>query len=141
MSTKKFLILLKFSIFLIQKLSWNAIIMNLGQKIKQLRNERNLSLEKLAQNLTIAKSILWKYEKGQTVPSADIIKRIAAFFNVSTDYLLFETTEKDNITRITDRGLLRQFEEVDKMDAEDKDYIMKTIELVINKNKIKKMVS
>ncbi|HOU57349.1 MAG TPA: helix-turn-helix transcriptional regulator [Spirochaetota bacterium] len=115
--------------------------MNLGQKIKQLRNERNLSLEKLAQNLTIAKSILWKYEKGQTVPSADIIKRIAAFFNVSTDYLLFETTEKDNITRITDRGLLRQFEEVDKMDAEDKDYIMKTIELVINKNKIKKMVS
>ena len=126
---------------MIQKLSWNAIIMNLGQKIKQLRNERNLSLEKLAQNLTIAKSILWKYEKGQTVPSADIIKRIAAFFNVSTDYLLFETTEKDNITRITDRGLLRQFEEVDKMDAEDKDYIMKTIELVINKNKIKKMVS
>ncbi|MBW1839657.1 MAG: helix-turn-helix transcriptional regulator, partial [Deltaproteobacteria bacterium] len=62
--------------------------MNLGYKIKQLRNERDLSLEKLAQHLNIAKSILWKYEKDQAIPSAEIIRRIASFFNISTDYLL-----------------------------------------------------
>jgi len=115
--------------------------MNLGPKIKQLRNEKSLSLEQLAQNLDIAKSILWKYEKAQTIPSAEIIKRMAAFFEVSADYLLFDVSEKENITKITDKRLLRQFEEVDKMSDEDKDYVMKTIDLVINKNKIKKMVS
>ncbi len=114
--------------------------MNLGEKIKQLRQEKDLSLEKLAQNIDIAKSILWKYEKNQTSPSSEIIKRIAVFFNVSTDYLLFDTTEKENITAISDKKLLKQFEEVDKMETSDKEYVMKTIDLVINKNKIKKMV-
>jgi transcriptional regulator with XRE-family HTH domain len=115
--------------------------MNLGYKIKQLRNEKNLSLEKLAESLNIAKSILWKYEKDQAMPSAEIIKRIASFFNVSTDYLLFDESEKENITKISDKNLLRQFEEVDRMSEEDKEYIIKTIDLVINKNKIKQMVS
>lgn len=115
--------------------------MNLGHKIKQLRNERNFSLEKLAQHLKVAKSILWKYEKDQATPSAEIIKRIASFFNVSTDYLLFDESEKENITKISDKNLLKKFEEVDTMSNEDKEYVIKTIDLVISKNKIKQMVS
>jgi transcriptional regulator with XRE-family HTH domain len=114
--------------------------MNLGTRIKQLRNERDLSIEKLAQELKVAKSILWKYEKSQAVPSAEIVKRIATFFGVSSDYLLFEISEKENITKITDKNLLRQFEEVDRMSASDKDYVIKTIDLVINKNKIKEII-
>ena len=50
--------------------------MNLGYKIKKLRNERDLSLEKSAKHLSVAKSILWKYEKNQAIPSAEIIKRM-----------------------------------------------------------------
>ncbi len=115
--------------------------MNLGHKIKQLRNEKDLSLEKLAHHLSIAKSILWKYEKDQTIPSAKIIKRIASFFNVSTDYLLFDESEKENITKISDKNLLKKFEEVDSMSEDDREYVIKTIDLVINKNKIKQMVS
>jgi transcriptional regulator with XRE-family HTH domain len=114
---------------------------NLGQKIKQLRNERDLSLERLAQNINVAKSMLWKYEKDQATPSADIIKRIAAFFGVSTDYLLFDNTEKENISKITDKQLLRQFEEVDKMETEKRELIKRLISMAINEDKIKKMVS
>ena len=141
MSTKKFLKISYFTTILIQNLKENTIFMNLGHKIKQLRNERNLSLEKLAFSLNVAKSILWKYEKDQAVPSAEIIKRIASFFDVSTDYLIFDDGEKENLTKIVDKDLLKKFEQVDSMNTEDKEYVMKTIDLVISKNKIKEMVS
>jgi len=115
--------------------------MNLGYKIKQLRNERDLSLEKLAQHLNIAKSILWKYEKDQAIPSAEIIRRIASFFNISTDYLLFDESEKENITKISDKRLLRQFEEIDTMDDKIKEHVRFFLELTINANKIKQMTA
>lgn len=115
--------------------------MTLGEKIKSVRKEKGWSQEKLGQMINIAKSVVWKYEKDEAVPSAEVIKRVAQAFSVSTDYLLFDKTEKENITKINDKKLLLQFEEVDKMSPEDREYIMKTIDLVINKNKIKKMVS
>ncbi|MBN2435905.1 MAG: helix-turn-helix transcriptional regulator [Spirochaetes bacterium] len=51
--------------------------MNSGDKTNRLRTERKLSLEKLAEQLNTAKSILWKYEKNQTIPSAETIKKMA----------------------------------------------------------------
>lgn len=113
--------------------------MNLGEKINRLRNEKKLSLEKLAEQLEIAKSILWKYEKNQTVPSAETIKKMATFFNVSADYLLFDISEKENITKITDKRLLKQFEEIDRMSESEKSHIQYFLDLAINNNKIKQM--
>ncbi|MCP4131256.1 MAG: helix-turn-helix transcriptional regulator [bacterium] len=115
--------------------------MSLGSKLKQLRKDNDLSQEKLAEKLDTVKSHVGRYENDKTIPSADMVKRIALAFSVSADYLLFDESEKENITKISDKRLLKQFEEVDKMDEDDKDYIMKTIDLVINKNKIKQMVT
>ena len=116
-----------------------GIIMNFGDKINQLRNEKKLSLEKLAEHLDIAKSILWKYEKNQTVPSAETLKKIAAFFGVSADYLLFDISEKENITKITDKKLLKQFEEIDKMSEDERMHVKYFLDLAISNNKIKQM--
>lgn len=115
--------------------------MNFGDKINQLRNEKKLSLDKLAADIDVARSILWKYEKGQAVPSAEVLKRIASFFGVSADYLLFDITEKENITKITDKNLLKQFEEIDKMPEDKRLLIKRFLDMVINEDKIKKMVS
>ena len=115
--------------------------MNLGDKIKQLRKEHNLSQEQLAQKVDSVKSLIWKYEKNQASPSADMIKRIAMIFNVSSDYLLFDESEKENISRISDKGLLRQLEEIDTMDEKIKEHVKFFLELTINANKIKKMTA
>jgi ribosome-binding protein aMBF1 (putative translation factor) len=62
---------------IVKKITNCGNVINLGDKINRLRTERKLSLEKLAEQLNIAKSILWKYEKNQIVPSAETIKKMA----------------------------------------------------------------
>lgn len=57
-------------------------------RIKQLREKRGLIQEILAAKLGITQQMLSKYEKDVTLVKVDILKKIAVYFNVTTDYLL-----------------------------------------------------
>ena len=61
--------------------------MNIGSKIRQLRNDTNMTQQQLADKLKISRSTLACYEtEKRQVPNALVID-IAKFFDVSTDYL------------------------------------------------------
>ena len=57
-------------------------------RIKQLREKRGLIQEILAAELGITQQMLSKYERDVTFIKVDILKKIAVYFNVITDYLL-----------------------------------------------------
>lgn len=57
-------------------------------RIKQLREKRGLIQEILAAELGITQQMLSKYERDVTLIKVDILKKIAVYFNVTTDYLL-----------------------------------------------------
>lgn len=57
-------------------------------RIKQLREKRGLLQEILAAELGITQQMLSKYERDVTFIKVDILKKIAVYFNVTTDYLL-----------------------------------------------------
>lgn len=58
------------------------------RRIKQLREKRGLIQEILAAELGITQQMLSKYERDVTFIKVDILKKIAVYFNVTTDYLL-----------------------------------------------------
>ena len=62
--------------------------MIIGQRIKELRKERNLNQVNFAAALNLDKSTVAKYETNKTIPSVPVLMAIAKFFEVSTDYLL-----------------------------------------------------
>lgn len=62
--------------------------MSFGKIIAHLRHKNNLSQEELAKRLNISKSSLGMYETNKREPSFDMTKKIADFFDVTTDYLL-----------------------------------------------------
>lgn len=65
-------------------------------KIRELRKERNLTMKKLGESIGVAESTISLYETGKRQPDNEMLKKIADFFNVSTDYLLGrETPEPD----------------------------------------------
>ena len=55
-------------------------------RIKQLREKRGLIHEILAAELGITQQMLSKYERDITLIKVDILKKIAVYFNVTTDY-------------------------------------------------------
>lgn len=56
-------------------------------RIKQLRNERNLTLLELGEKLNLPKGTLSRYENGKREPKPDMWQALANFFNVSIPYL------------------------------------------------------
>lgn len=60
----------------------------IGQRLKQLRSEKNLTQAKLASILGVAKTTLAAYEQEKSEPSIDTLKKLADYFNVSVDYLI-----------------------------------------------------
>lgn len=59
-----------------------------GDRLKSLRESRGLTQEELASHLGVSEPQIWRYEKSESVPRADIVLKTAVFFGVSTDYLL-----------------------------------------------------
>lgn len=66
-------------------------------RIKQLREKRGLIQEILAAKLGITQQMLSKYERDVTLIKVDILKKIAMYFNVTTDYLLGVSDVKRDI--------------------------------------------
>ena len=60
----------------------------LGENIKALRKQKGYSQETLAQQLNVVRQTISKWEKGLSVPDAEMLERMAALFEVSTDALL-----------------------------------------------------
>lgn len=67
-------------------------------RIKNLREKRGIIQEILAAELGITQQMLSKYEKDVTVIKVDILKRLAEYFNVTTDYLLGISDVKRDLT-------------------------------------------
>lgn len=59
-----------------------------AERFKQLRTDKGLSLQKIAQDLDVTAQSLSLYEKGQRTINIDLLKRIAEYFGVSSDYLI-----------------------------------------------------
>lgn len=60
----------------------------LGEQIKSLRIARNISQVTLANQLGVSKQSVSNWENNNILPSIDMLKKIAAFFSCTADYLL-----------------------------------------------------
>lgn len=63
-------------------------MLDLGQKVRRLRESRDWSQAELARRAGVTKSAISTYELGIRTPSADVVRSFAKVFGVSADYLL-----------------------------------------------------
>jgi len=67
-------------------------------RLRELRKEKKLTLIELAKIVNINKTSISRYELGEVEMKADIIEVFSNFFNVSTDYLLGKTDDRNSST-------------------------------------------
>lgn len=68
--------------------------MSLGKKIKKLREEKGIRQEDIGKLFNVSKSAVSQWENDIRTPDMDTIVKLAAFFNVTTDYLLGHTVKE-----------------------------------------------
>ena len=61
---------------------------NLGEKLKSLRKEKNISQEKLEQYLNVSFQAISKWENANAYPDIELLPEIARFFGITVDALL-----------------------------------------------------
>jgi transcriptional regulator with XRE-family HTH domain len=96
-----------------------------------------MSRKELADKLAVSHWAIAKYETDERVPDHDIIAKLSAVFNVTTDYLLGRTddpTPRDGKSTISDlEELLKQdtlMFDGEPLDEEAKDGILRFLKLV-----------
>ena len=112
-------------------------------RIKQLREKRGLIQEILAAELGITQQMLSKYERDVTLIKVDILKKIATYFNVTTDYLLGGSDVKRDLQRQMKMNetldeyydLIEIYKDLDSYDKEMIWSIMQTVKKVGEKRK------
>lgn len=89
------------------------LAVELGNRIRQLRADRNWSQRELARKIGAAsKSVISYYELGERFPSYETLLRLSDVFAVTTDYLL---RGRDTDLRISVGSL--SYEQVDALNT------------------------
>lgn len=106
----------------------------LKDKLKALRLKADLTQSELAKEVELPQSCISLWEKGSREPNLSGIKKLAEFFNVTTDYLLDLTNEqKEDIIKISTKMLTKDEEYLldlyRSMDTEHKEMTVTTAEL------------
>lgn len=66
----------------------------IGSILKDLRLEKGVTLEEVAQSIGSTRSLLSKYERGVSEPGLRQLKKLADYYDVTLDYLFGFTNEK-----------------------------------------------
>lgn len=80
----------------------------LGDNIKTYRKNKGYSQETLAQELFVVRQTISKWEKGQSVPDADMLEKLAEALEVSVDDLLGKKTEEKKSKEESDTEIAKQ---------------------------------
>ena len=105
-----------------------------GEIIKNLRKGRGLTQRQLADALHIDRSSVGKYETG-SMPSGEMLLRLAEFFGVTVDYLCERDGEVMLAENDAERRLLTMFRRTDGLSDERREeiteYIGSTIDMYL----------
>ena len=68
--------------------------MPFAERLSTIRKERHLTQEALAERVGLTKAQIYRYEKANSQPTLDVIKRLAMALSVTADQLVFEEDER-----------------------------------------------
>jgi len=111
-------------------------LMNFDERLEKIRKKRKLTFNELAQMINIHSTQLRRYEKGESRPTLDVLRKLAITLNVSGDMLLFDEEE-----RKPPEDFLLQFGAISKFGPEEKKIIKEVLDGLILKHEAKRWAS
>ena len=117
---------------MIQALHEMLIEMSFPEHLAQARKQKGLTQEALGDLIGLTKLQVYRYEKGASQPTLDVLKKIALALHVSLDELVFEQDE-----RSPSDDLRLRFEQIQQMSDEDQKAIKSMLDGMILKHQTK----
>ena len=114
--------------------------MDLGSKIKNIRYNNNISQEDLAKMLKINRNHLSRIETNKSLPSAEVLARLAVLFNISIDTLLGVNLDERDGTEIKKGKIKKINQYCMHLSSTELDFVINMLCVMTNNVKNKKMM-
>lgn len=108
-----------------------------GEKLKELRLQRNKTQQQLADDLGISDTYIRVIEKGQKIPSLKVLETLSKYFNVPVSY--FTDDEEDRVESSTVENFINKLIKAGiitdplNVDKETQDMIMLAVKTEIDR--------
>lgn len=110
--------------------------MEISKVITDLRKEKDWSQSDLANKKGISQVMVGKYERGDTSPSIEVVKKIADAFEVSLDFLVREGQNAS-----FDKKKMERILEIQRLDSSTQEMLFNLIDTAIRDQKAKRAYS
>jgi transcriptional regulator with XRE-family HTH domain len=117
----------------------NFNYMNFGKKLRELREEKNLTQGRVAKAVGVHQHYVSSWETGKSKPAMDNIIALAKLFHVSTDYLLTDNVPREGVEAINDFELYEYFKKTESLPPEKKQWIKGLVNSVVLAERIKEI--
>ncbi len=109
--------------------------MGFPDRLAQIRKQRKLGFNELAKMIGIHSTQLRRYEKGESQPTLDVLRKLAIALNVPGDMLLFDEDERQ-----PPEDFLMQFEALAQLNPEDKKAVRAMIDGMLIRHQAKTLM-
>lgn len=111
--------------------------MSLGQNIKKIREDKNLTQQQIAELIHMHRSNYSKIESGQREISVDALNKVARYFGMTIDQIVnFDGTVPQEIT-VEDKTLMEQVKMIQELEPDEKGMVFKMVDTFLTKKKFK----
>jgi len=114
--------------------------MTFKERLKQARTNKKISQQELAKLVGVHYTNIGRYERGEAVPSANVLNNLAQALDVSPDYLINGTLEDKAENTISDNELLMQFKKVEKLPGDKKKLVKEFLDAFLFKDSVQKQL-
>ena len=97
------------------------------ERIIELRKDRNLTQEGVANSLKIAKSTYIKYEKGTQSPQLELIEKIAELYGITASEVI---SSSESVPSLSDQ-LMSKLSLINQLEDDEKKSLIMVIEGMI----------
>jgi transcriptional regulator with XRE-family HTH domain len=114
--------------------------MAFAEKLARLRREKGWTQEVMAKQIGVGIAQMRRYERGVSAPTLEVIKNMARTLGISADELIFDKQEGVAATKILDKELLGQFEELLDLPPQEQEAVKTILDGLILKHRMQRVM-
>lgn len=110
--------------------------MTFGAKLNKLRKDRGWTQADLARRARVDKVHLSRLENSRSLPSVELLGKLARTLAVTMDYLMDEQADELAPVSIQDESLAERIELLNQLNCEDRQTVINVIDSMLTKKKM-----
>ncbi len=112
-----------------------------SQRLRDARQQKGFTQEKLSQITGINQNVISKYEQGVILPGADNIQKLIIALEITADYLLLPHASLKEVPQVKDPDLYKNYFVLETLGDREKESALFLLNSLIAQQKLKELVN